>query len=112
MATIVQETDERFDLPPGYPKPLKDWRIFRDTRVSTWFQTVLAARLYPTYIKLFHHALVEHFIRIEFNAVLRPKPEYHAHLHFHKKSKVSSIHDPQMGETLARKPESQYVFNM
>jgi len=29
----------------------------------------------------------------------------------HKAKGVSSIYDPQMGKTLARKLESQYVFN-
>ena len=28
-----------------------------------------------------------------------------------KRERVSSIYDPQMGKTLARKLESQYVFN-
>jgi len=58
--------------------------------------------------------------------LLTKKPEHHAHQQSYtnyevqpavkqedprRLERVSSIYDPQMGKTLARKLESQYVFN-
>lgn len=71
-------------------------------------------------MKLQHLSLSKRNFNRNTKTPIYGKPEYHAHQPFNIDADpayvhyegVSSIHDPQMGKTLARKLESQYVFNI